>query len=329
MRNPDANFTKSGAFVRPQANFRSWISSDPGSKYTPEAGRYHLYVSYACPWAHRTLITRKVKGLEDIVSFISLTRHLLTWLGWRFASLEDKLAGENVGPDPLHPDITKLQELYAKAAPEYDGRWTVPILWDKQTETIVSNESSEIVRMLNTAFDSLLAEAFRQPIVDLYPRDLQSKIDEANEWHYSGINNGVYKAGLAKSQEAYKAAVFKLFESLDRAEQHLSSTSGPYYFGDQLTETDIRLFVTIIRFDPVYVLHFKCNVRDIRNGYPAIHEWLRRLYWGNDAFASTTDFEHIKRHYMESHDFINPLGIVAAGPVPHIMGEDRAASVET
>ncbi|CAI4216914.1 unnamed protein product [Parascedosporium putredinis] len=284
---------KSGEFKRQVSSFRSFITKEPGSKFPPEKGRYHLFVSYACPWAHRTLITRKLKGLEDIISFSVVHWHL--------------------GGD---------------GRKEYTGRFTVPVLYDKKQNTIVSNESSEIIRMLYTAFDDLVDEKYRA--LQLFPEPLQSKIDDVNEWTYDLINNGVYKAGFATTQQAYENNVVKLFEALDRTEKHLQDTAseGPYYFGKDITEADIRLYVTIVRFDPVYVQHFKCNIRDIRSGYPAIHKWLRNLYWNHPAFGDTTQFDHIKWHYTKSHTQINPKSITPVGPLPNILplGEECGAA---
>ncbi|KAH8429602.1 glutathione S-transferase family protein [Aspergillus melleus] len=313
---------KSGEFKRQQSVFRNWISSKPGAEFPPEKDRYHLYVSYACPWAHRTLITRKLKGLEDIISFTSVHWHLAE-KGWRFATPEENLPGENAVPDPLHPQYTHLRELYFSNDPEYTGRFTVPVLFDKKTQRIVSNESAEIIRMFYTEFDSLLPQQYQS--VDLYPSALAAEIDATNDWTYNDINNGVYKSGFATTQEAYEKAVTTLFSSLDKVEAHLAATQsqGPFYFGSSITEIDIRLFTTIVRFDPVYVQHFKCNVRDIRSGYPALHRWLRHLYWQVPAFRDTTEFEHIKKHYTKSHKQINPFGITPVGPVPDILPQDE------
>jgi len=314
-------YSKEGAFVRPDAQFRSSISSEPGAKYPPEKGRYHLYVSYACPWAHRTLIVRALKGLEEIISVSAVHPHMSLTTGWRFPTADEKLPGEFSGPDPWHEDVKEMRDLYFKDSPDYTGRYSVPVLWDKRTDTIVSNESSEIIRMLNTEFNSVLPGEYRS--VDLYPKKLREQIDEVNDWMYHNINNGVYKSGVAKAQEPYDVAVKALFEHLDRAEEHLSKSPGPYYLGKQLTEVDVRLFVTIIRFDPVYVGLFKCNIRDIRNGYPAIHRWLRNLYWDIPAFRETTNFDQIKIHYWQSLTLIMPAGIIPTGPVPHILPKDE------
>ncbi|KAK4655584.1 S-glutathionyl-(chloro)hydroquinone reductase [Podospora pseudocomata] len=310
---------KSGEFKRQQSTFRSFISSSPGSEFPPEAGRYHLYVSYACPWANRTLIARKLKGLEDIISFSVVHWHMGP-KGWRFVTDEEAeqedVKGEGVVPH--EGGLSHLREVYFGVNPEYEGRFTVPVLWDKKGGRIVNNESSEILRMLNSEFNGLIDEPFKS--VDLYPEDLRREIDETHEWQYDLINNGVYKSGFATTQEAYERNVKALFEALDRAEKHLADgTEGPYWFGERLTEVDIRLFVTIVRFDPVYVQHFKCNIRDIRSGYPAIHKWMRNLYWNIPAFKDTTNFNHIKFHYTKSHTNINPLSITPLGPVPDIL----------
>jgi putative glutathione S-transferase len=229
--------------------------------------------------------------------------------GWRFAKPDEKLPGENVTPDPLHPDYTHLRDIYFSTDKNYGGRFTVPTLYDKKTNRIVNNESSEIIRMFYYAFDDLIDAKYKE--LDLFPEPLRSKIDETNEWTYNDINNGVYRSGFATTQDAYEKAVTQLFKSLDRVEEHLGKSEGPYYWGNKVTETDVRLYTTIIRFDPVYVQHFKCNIRDIRSGYPAIHKWVRHLYWDLPAFGRTTQFEHIKKHYTKSHKQINPLVRIA------------------
>ncbi|KAF5012883.1 hypothetical protein FDECE_1057 [Fusarium decemcellulare] len=321
---------KSGEFKRQVSSFRDWISRGPDAKYPPEKGRYHLYVSYACPWACRTLIARHLKGLEDIISFSVVHWHL-GQDGWRFVTKEDSdIPGENVIPDPIegHEGFTHLKQLYFESEKDYEGRFTVPVLYDKKTKRIVSNESSEILRMFGTEFDDLLDEEHKA--IQLYPENLQKKIEETHEWTYDGINNGVYKSGFATTSQAYERNVVALFEALDRAEKHLAEQKdGPYYFGASITEADIRLFVTIVRFDPVYVQHFKCNIRDIRSGYPALHRWMRNLYWKHPAFKETTQFDHIKWHYTRSHTQINPFAITPVGPLPHILPfDEEVAAVE-
>ncbi len=293
-----------------------------GGEFPPEKDRYHLYVSYACPWAHRVLIVRKLKGLEEVIPYTSVHWHMAD-KGWRFATKEDSDApGENVHADPVpgHEDYTHLQNIYFSVDSEYKGRFTVPTLYDIKQNKIVSNESADIIRMFYTAFDGL-------PVVkkdiDLYPRDLRPKIDEHNEWTYDLINNGVYKTGFATTQEAYKKNLYPLFEALDKVEAHLKAGNGPYYWGANITESDVRLYTTIVRFDAVYVQHFKTNLRDIRSGYPALHKWLRRLYWQVPAFKESTHFDHIKRHYTKSHTEINPHSITPVGPTPDILMEDE------
>jgi len=316
---------KSGEFKRQNSSFRDWISSEPGAKFPPEKGRYHLYVCYACPWAHRTLIARKLKGLEDIISFSAVHWHLGEG-GWRFVTKDEQaeMPGDNVVPDPIegHEGFTHLRHVYFESSEDYEGRFTVPVLYDKKTKQIVSNESSEVLRMLGSAFDSLNDEKHRS--IDLFPENLRSQIEETNGWTYDLINNGVYKSGFATTAEAYEKNVKALFEAVDRAEKHLSEQKdGPFYYGKNITEADIRLYVTVVRFDPVYVQHFKCNIRDVRSGYPAMHAWLRNLYWTVPAFRSTTQFEHIKWHYTRSHSQINPFGITPLGPLPDILPLDK------
>jgi putative glutathione S-transferase len=226
--------------------------------------------------------------------------------GWPFAA-GDEFPGAD--KEPFY-NSTHIKQLYFKANPDYSGRFTVPALWDKKLETIVNNESSEIIRIFNTAFNDLLPED--KKAIDLYPSDLAAEIDQINEWVYDKINNGVYKCGFATTQEAYEANVPPLFEALDRVEGILKGKD--YLIGDRLTEADVRLYTTIVRFDPVYVGHFKCNMGTIRHDYPNIHRWLRQLYWKNPAFSSTTNFQHIKTHYYWSHTQINPHRIVPRGP---------------
>ncbi|KAJ3011912.1 hypothetical protein NUW54_g2027 [Trametes sanguinea] len=298
-----------GSFKRKPSSFRDFIQK--GGKFEPEKGRYHLYVSYACPWATRTLIVRKIKGLEDFVG-VTVVSPRMGEHGWPFASVD---AFPGADEDPLH-GAQHVKDLYLRVKPDYDGRFTVPILWDKKTSTIVNNESSEIIRMFNNGFNEQISVNDKAAI-DLYPEHLRKEIDDVNDWVYDTVNNGVYKSGFATTQQAYEAAVKPLFDSLDRLEKML--TGKDYLVGDQLTEADVRLFVTIIRFDPVYVGHFKCNIRTIRDGYPAIHLWMRKLYWNNPAFSTTANFEHIKTHYYWSHPHINPHRIVPVGPIPNIL----------
>ncbi|HSD38133.1 MAG TPA: glutathione S-transferase family protein [Rhodocyclaceae bacterium] len=282
-----------GEFVRTTSAFRHWITADPANPFQPEAGRYHLYVSLACPWAHRTLIARSLKGLQDLVS-VSVVEPVMT-KGWCFST---------VLPDHLH-GFQYLYEVYRAADPDYSGRVLVPVLWDEQTRTIVSNESSEIIRMFNSAFAGLATGE-----VDLYPAPLRAEIDRVNAFVYDNINNGVYRCGFATSQEAYERAVQKLFSALDWVEELLGRQ--PYLVGEQPTEADWRLFTTLARFDAVYVGHFKCN-RNRLEDFPNISRYLRRLYLV-PGIAATVDIDHIKRHYYMSHPHINPTRIVPVGP---------------
>lgn len=292
-----------GRFQRDTARFRHWITPDgsPGPSgaggFPAEAGRYHLYVSLACPWAHRTLIFRALKGLEDAIS-VSVVNWLMKEHGWTF----DPAPG--VIPDP-NLAATYLHEVYTHADPSCSGRVTVPVLWDKKTGTIVSNESSEIIRMLNSAFDGVGAKSG-----DYYPAPLRPRIDELNGWIYDTVNNGVYKCGFATTQEAYEEALTPLFASLDELERILSQSR--YLCGDQPTEADWRLFTTLVRFDPVYVGHFKCNLRRLAD-YPNLSAYVRDLYQ-IPGIADTVNMQHIKGHYYQSHDTINPTGVVPVGP---------------
>ena len=265
--------------------------------FKAEPGRYHLYVSYACPWAHRTLIFRALKKLEDVIS-VSVVDYLMLEEGWTFYGTTGSTGDALYGSKRLH-------EIYTRADPHYSGRVTVPVLWDKQRETIVSNESAEIIRMLNSAFDE-----FGDATLDFYPEQLRGEIDALNDLIYPNINNGVYRAGFATTQDAYEEAFGQLFNTLDKLEDKLSTQR--YLTGSNLTEADWRLFTTLLRFDPVYVGHFKCNLRRIAD-YPNLWNYTRELYQV-PGVASTVDMEHIKGHYYRSHKTINPTGIVPFGP---------------
>ena len=294
-----------GRFIRSESQFRNWITADgcPGPSgeggFKAEPGRYHLYVSLACPWAHRTLIMRALKGLEDMIS-VSVVHWLMREDGWTFAE------GPGVIPDNLN-NAKYLHQVYTAAQTDYSGRVTVPILWDKQQGIIVNNESSEIIRILTGAFDEVGAKPG-----DYYPDELRARIDAVNARVYDGLNNGVYKAGFATSQSAYDEAVAQVFDTLDWLEELLSRQR--YLAGTQLTEADIRLFTTLVRFDEVYHGHFKCNRRRIVD-YPNVWAFTREMYQ-LPGVAETVNMEHIKRHYYESHDTINPTGIVPVGPAP-------------
>ena len=299
----DTEATK-GRFQRSAAQFRNWVTADGSagptgsSGFKAEPNRYHLYVSLACPWAHRTLIFRKLKGLEDMIG-VSVVNPLMLDHGWTFAP--DKAATG----DALY-QLDYLYQLYLKADATYSGRVTVPVLWDTKTQTIVSNESADIIRMFNQAFDGCGAKSG-----DYYPEALRSEIEKINHLVYETVNNGVYRAGFATQQDAYEEAVEPLFNTLDYIDELLQKQ--PFLLGDEVTEADWRLFTTLIRFDAVYHGHFKCNLRRIVD-YPNISKYLRALYdWS--GVADTVDLYHIKKHYYGSHKTINPTGIVPAGPL--------------
>ena len=308
-----------GAFKRQDAGFRNWVTPDgaPGPTgqggFAAESGRYHLYVSFACPWAHRTLIFRKLKGLEPHID-VSVVHPLMLDKGWTLADDYPGATGDPLfGKDFMH-------QIYTQAQPGVTTRVTVPVLWDKKTGTIVSNESSEIIRMFNSAFDGLTGNT-----LDFYPADLRDRIDAVNAPIYDHVNNGVYKSGFATTQQAYDGAVHALFDQLDQLEDRLSRNR--YLLGDRITEADWRLFPTLVRFDPVYVLHFKCNIRRIVD-YPNLWAYTRELYqW--PGVAETVNMDHIRYHYHASHEKINPHRIVPAGPVIDFMephGRDRIAA---
>jgi putative glutathione S-transferase len=303
-----------GRFVRTQTRFRSWVTADGSAGPTGDGGfaaepsRYHLIVSLACPWAHRTVIFRKLKGLENVIS-LSVVEPLMDAQGWAFAAddgtLPDTLAGSR-----------RLSEIYLAADPRYSGRVTVPVLWDRQRRTIVNNESAEIIRMLNSAF-----AAHTDVHTDYYPPGLRGEIDRINAAVYENVNNGVYRTGFATTQAAYDEAFRALFAELDRLEDILAGQR--YLVGRRLTEADWRLFTTLVRFDAVYVGHFKCNLRRIID-YPNLSSYLRELYQV-PGVAATVSLEHIKRHYYASHRQINPTGIVPLGPLLNFAAaHDRA-----
>lgn len=296
-----------GRFVRQDAAFRNWVTADgevgPTGKagFKAEANRYHLYVSLACPWAHRTLIVRKLKNLDDKIS-LTVVDPLMLEEGWTITSSFPGATADSVN------DKTRMYQVYAAAKSDYTGRVTVPVLWDKKQNTIVSNESADIIRMLNTAFNELddVDTTF-----DLYPQALRTEIDEINASVYDNVNNGVYKSGFATNQKAYEEAVTALFDELDKLEARLSKQR--YLVGDNITEADWRLFTTLIRFDAVYHGHFKCNLRRIAD-YPNLSNYMRELYQV-PGVAETVNIDHIKHHYYASHRMINPTGIVPLGPI--------------
>lgn len=294
-----------GAFERPESRFRAQVADDDTSGFPAEPGRYHLYVSYACPWAHRTLIFRRLKRLENVIG-VSVVHPVITAGGWAFR-------------DGFHDDLNHfafLHEAYTASDPEYSGRVTVPVLWDRQTRRIVNNESSEIIRMLNRAFDALT------PVrTDFHPPHLRDEIDAVNDFVYERINNGVYQCGFAGTQDAYDRAVGTLFDALDLLDERLGQQR--YLVGESLTEADWRVFPTLVRFDAVYYGHFKCSRKRLAD-YHHLSNYTRELYQ-LPGIAGTVNLEHIRRHYYQSHRHLNPTGIVPVGPVPDFsLPHDRA-----
>lgn len=287
-----------GRFIRPSTTFRNQITADGSSGFPAVSGRYHLYISWACPWAHRTAIMRSLKGLEDAIS-LSVVGAVIDQNSWEFSDEPGAI------PDTVnHTDY--LWQVYLKAQPDYSGRVTVPVLWDKEKQTIVNNESREIIRMLDTQFQGI-----SQSDLDLYPEQLQAKIDQTIDAIYQPINNGVYRAGFATTQEAYEEGVTDLFNALDHWEKVLGNQR--YLCGNVLTEADICLFTTLLRFDPVYYVHFKCNLRRIVD-YPNLWNYLKDIYQF-PGVKETCNLDHIKRHYYRSHPKVNPTKIVPKGPI--------------
>ncbi|KAK8066706.1 glutathione s-transferase [Apiospora hydei] len=277
----------------------------PNGPFQPEAGRYHLYIGLFCPFAHRAYLVRHLKGLQDAIG-VSVVKPYPKgndegWPGWQFP-------GAN-GPGDLYEGATAdmlfgskfMHEVYFKADPEYKGRFSVPVLWDTKTDTMVNNESHELLRWMPTAFDSLLPDGSPERQLDLYPEHLRAKIDEISEWMQRDLNTGVYKAGFARSQEEYEENVPTVFAALNHLESITQQNGGPYILGKELTELDIRAYATIVRFDAIYVQHFKCNLGTIRGNYPVIHNWLKNLYWNVPGFKETTDFRHIKENVSDDN----------------------------
>jgi len=288
-----------GRFARQSSKFRDWVTADGSSGYAAESGRYHLYVSLACPWAHRTVIVRELKGLQDAIG-MSIVDPIRDEHGWAFTGAPGTTADEVNG-------WSHLSEGYLASDPDFDARVTVPVLWDTQTRRIVNNESADIIVMLNEAFDAFASD----PDLDLHPAALRPEIDELNATIYDNVNNGVYRAGFASSQEAYEEAVVALFDTLDELDERLATRR--YLAGERQTLADWRLFTTLLRFDSVYVGHFKCNLRRIAD-YPSLSGYLRDLY-ATPGVAGTVDIDQIKRHYYMTHGGINPTGVVPLGPL--------------
>ncbi len=289
--------SNAGEFKRQEDAFRNWVKRDGSSDYPPERGRYHLYVSLACPWAHRTIILRKLKGLEEIIG-MTVVDPVRDERGWAFRN------GDGFSEDPVN-GFGFLSEAYKASDPNFDGRVTVPVLWDKQSKCIVSNSDDDLLRMLNSEFSDLVSHNH-----DFYPADLRGEIDVINKVVYERINNGVYRAGFATHQRPYEITARQLFETLEELDTRLRTRR--YLLGDRMTEADWRLFPTLIRFDAVYHGHFKCNVRRIVD-YANLWPYLRDLYQ-HDGVAETVNFDHIKRHYYMTHEQINPTRIVPIGP---------------
>jgi putative glutathione S-transferase len=299
-----------GEFIRPESVFRERITADGSSGFKAEAGRYHLYISLACPWAHRTLIFRALKGLEKAIS-LSIVDPIMDVYGWVFTDRPGCIRDTVNGAACLH-------EIYTKVRPNFSGRVTVPTLWDKKTGTIVNNESSEIIRMFNSEFDAFAQKS----LPDMYPGALRAEIDRWNELIYRSVNNGVYRAGFATAQDKYDKAVGDLFATLDTLERHLAASR--YLCGERMTEADWRLFTTLVRFEPVYHFHFKCNLRRLRD-YPNLWAYARELYQV-PGVAATVDIAHIKEHYYRSQKEVNPSCVVPVGPMldysePHGRGK--------
>ena len=299
-----------GTFQRQEDTFRTLVTADGSSGFIAAPGRYHLYVSLACPWAHRTIIVRKLKRLEKIIG-MTVVDPIRDEKGWAFRE------GPGSSKDPVN-DFQYLSEAYFATDLKYEGRVTVPVLWDKEKRMIVNNSDDDVMRIFNREFN-----AFTDSVLDLYPEVHRQEIDELNAVIYEKVNNGVYRAGFATTQEAYENAVYPLFETLDSLEARLDKQR--YLFGRDITETDLRLFVTLIRFDPVYHGHFKCNIRQLAN-YPNLFSYLRDIYQ-TDGIAETVNFDHIKRHYYVTHDDINPTRIVPVGPVQDLWAPHRRASL--
>lgn len=293
-----------GKFIRQDSKFRDQIEANANAKYPAESGRYHLYVSLACPWAHRTLIFRALKDLKDHISVSIVSPNMLE-NGWEF--------GDYSGASSDHLfDFDYMHQVYTKVDPDITTRVTVPVLFDKQTQQIVNNESAEIIRIFNSAFNDITGNDD-----DYYPQDLKDQIDLINDFVYDNINNGVYKTGFATTQAAYQEAVVNVFQALDKIESILSKQR--YLVGGRLTEADWRLFTTLIRFDPVYVGHFKCNLKRIAD-YPNVYNYMKELYQ-IAGIAETTNFDHIKQHYYFSHTMINPTQVVPLGPIDDLQSE--------
>ncbi|KAJ4290544.1 hypothetical protein N0V90_010761 [Kalmusia sp. IMI 367209] len=286
---------------------------EEGGEFPPEKDRYHLYIGLFCPFAHRVNLVRHIKHLTSIITLDVVKPYPKDGGGWRFPATDDEYPGATV--DSLFGSKF-LSEVYFRDDKEYKGKYSVPLLWDKKAGRIVNNESAEMLRWLPDAFNSILPEDVKK--INLYPEALRDKIDEVTPWMQSHINSGVYKAGFARTQEAYEAGVVPLFAALNKLEALLAQNGGPYILGKQITELDLRAYATIIRFDTVYVQHFKTNLGTIRHDYPTLNNWHKNLYWHVEGFKESTDFKHIKENYTKSHGDVNPLAITPLGPYPEV-----------
>ncbi|KAI1106482.1 glutathione S-transferase [Jackrogersella minutella] len=290
----------------------------PGSRFPPESGRYHLYIGYFCPFAHRANLVRILKGLDSAIDISVVKAYPKGEAGWSFPGAK--------GPNDTYEGSTSdklfgskyLHEVYFRADKDYKGKYSVPFLWDIKGDTAVNNESLELLRWLQTGFNEILPEGSPERNLNLYPEHLRAKIDEVSKWMTRDLNSGVYKAGFARDQATYEQGVIPVFAALNQLEQLIHKNGGPYILGKDLTELDILAYATAIRFDVAYVQHFKCNLGTIRGDYPVIHEWLKNLYWNVKGFRETTNFKHIKENYTKSHHDINPLAITPLGPYPDI-----------
>ena len=299
----------------------SWRHAIPSTTFPASPNRYHLYVGLFCPFAHRVLVTRELKGLQDVLPLSIVKPYPKNDGGWRFPANDEEYPGSTV--DHLfHSKF--LSEIYFRSDADYKGKYSVPVLWDKETNQIVNNESEDIMRMLNHAFDDFLPEDDPRRALDFYPKELREKIDKVNSWMMPDLNNGVYKAGFAATQEDYNKACLNVFKTLDRLESMLYDHGNLYILvvgnqqQQQPTELDIKLYTTLIRFDAIYQQHFKLMIRSIRHGYPHLHRWLKHFYWNLPGVKFTTDFRHIKENYSKSHTDINPKGITPLGPEPDV-----------
>ncbi|CAJ2511348.1 Uu.00g069730.m01.CDS01 [Anthostomella pinea] len=317
---PNTAYANQPVHAGPDDSWHGFVA--PGTRFAPEVGRYHLYIGLFCPFAHRVNLVRVLNGLESALPLSIVKAYPKGdekgWPGWQFP-------GAN-GPDDTYEGSTPdnlflskyLHEVYFRADKDYKGRYSVPVLWDATEQTIVNNESLEMMRWMQTGFNEVLPQGSAERNLTLYPEHLRAKIDEVSEWMMRDLNTGVYKTGFAQDQASYEKNVIPVFAALNQLEKLIHFYGGPYILGKEMTELDILAYVTIVRFDVVYVQHFKCNLGTVRGSYPVIHEWLKNLHWNVKGFRETTNFKHIKENYTKSHQKINPLAITPLGPFPDI-----------